>query len=44
MDTYLGSIKSIDAMIPGSLEAILHNVPFLCAAIGKPTTCKGCQK
>lgn len=40
---YLSGIKSIDAMIPRSLQALLHNIAFLCTAVGKPATCSGCQ-
>ena len=40
---YLSCVKSIDAMIPRSLQALLHNVPLLSAAIGEPSTCGGCQ-
>ena len=40
---YLSGVESIDAIIPRSLQALLHNVPFLSAAIGEPSTCKGCQ-
>ena len=40
---YLSGIESINAMIPRSLHAFLHNVPLLSAAIGEPSTCEGCQ-
>ena len=40
---YLGSIESIDAMIPGSLQTVLHNISLLCTTIREPATCKGCQ-
>lgn len=30
-------------MIPRSLQALLHGISLLCAAVCKPTTCKGCQ-
>ena len=40
---YLSGVESIDAMIPRSLQALLHNVPLLSAAIGEPSTCEGCQ-
>ena len=30
-------------MVPRSLQALLHGISLLCAAVGKPTTCKGCQ-
>ena len=35
---YLSGIESIDAMIPRSLHAFLHNVPLLSATIGEPST------
>ena len=40
---YLSGIESIDAMIPGSLHALLDNISLLCATIGEPATCEGCQ-
>ena len=40
---YLSGVESVDAMIPGSLHALLYNVPLLSAAIGEPSTCKGRQ-
>ena len=40
---YLSGVESIDAIIPRSLQALLHNVPLLSAAIGEPSTCEGCQ-
>ena len=41
---YLGSIEGIDSMIPRSLQALLHNVPLLCATVGKPATYGVSQK
>lgn len=40
---YLSGVESVDAMIPRSLHALLDNISLLCATIGEPTACEGCQ-
>ena len=34
----LGSVEEVDAMVPGSLQALLDNVAVLGAAVGEPAT------
>jgi hypothetical protein len=34
----LSGIEEVDAMVPGSLHALLHNVALLCSSIGQPAS------